>query len=304
MRRLIVVFSIAIILLLSVLSCTPTSQSPSYTPPPAPSTPAPIPAPVPALTPVTGERTQATVVRVIDGDTIEVNIGGRLYRVRYIGMDTLERGQVGYEEATLANAQLVSNRIVGLEKDVSETDRYGRLLRYVWVEESMVNAILVASGYAQVATYPPDVKYQNEFLELQRQARESGLGLWSTAKEPTPAPTPTPTKEVNVQITLIFYDGRVPYVESDEYVEVKNLGSEPVNLAGWVLKDISEGYPLLTFPSYILKPGESIRVYTNETHPEHGGFSFGYGKAVWNNSDPDTAALYNAQGQEVSRKSY
>ncbi len=68
--------------------------------------------------------------------------------------------------------------------------------------------------------------------------------------------------------------------------------------------DIDEGYPSFTFPSYILEPGESIRVYTNEIHPEWGGFSFGYGSAVWNNSSPDTAVLYDAQGVEVSRKSY
>lgn len=108
----------------------------------------------------------------------------------------------------------------------------------------------------------------------------------------------------NVQITYIFYDGLVYRVESDEYVEIKNLGDTPQDLEGWVLKDVSEGYPSFTFPSYILAPSESIRVYTNEYHPEWGGFSFGYGKAIWNNKSPDTAALYNAQGQEVSRKSY
>jgi len=96
----------------------------------------------------------------------------------------------------------------------------------------------------------------------------------------------------------------VPRVESDEYVEITNLGTDSVDLAGWVLKDISEGYPSFVFPSYILQPGKGVRVYTNEVHPEYGGFTFGYGKAIWNNTDPDTAALYNAQGQEVSRKSY
>ena len=130
----------------------------------------------------------------------------------------------------------------------------------------------------------------------------------SVATEPSSSPeesdTPEPTKAINVQITRIFYDGLVPRVESDEYVEITNLGTEPVDLAGLVLKDISEGYPSFTFPSYILEPGGSVRVYTNEIHPEYGGFSFGSGKAVWNNSDPDVAALFDAQGQEVSRKSY
>jgi micrococcal nuclease len=128
----------------------------------------------------TPERVQAKVVRVIDGDTIEVNISGSVYRVRYIGINTPEVGQWGADEATQANAQLVLGKTVELEKDVSETDQYGRLLRYVWVNTSMVNATLVANGYAQVATYPPDVKYQQEFLNLQRQAQEAGLGLWAT----------------------------------------------------------------------------------------------------------------------------
>ena len=108
----------------------------------------------------------------------------------------------------------------------------------------------------------------------------------------------------NVQITYIFYDGVVYRTESDEYVEITNLGDTSQDLKGWLLKDISEGYPSFTFPSYVLAPGAKVRVYTNEIHPEWGGFSFGSGKAVWNNSIPDTAVLKNAEGQEVSRKSY
>jgi hypothetical protein len=108
----------------------------------------------------------------------------------------------------------------------------------------------------------------------------------------------------DVQITYIFYDGLVPKAEADEYVEITNLGDQAQELAGWVLKDIDEGYPLFTFPSYILEPGETIRVYTNEIHPEWGGFSFEYGRAIWNNVEPDVAVLYNSQVKEVSRRSY
>jgi competence protein ComEC len=143
-------------------------------------------------------------------------------------------------------------------------------------------------------------------LQLEKQAPPVTLPATSPTLPSGPEQTtpPEPTKAVDVQITRVFYDGLVPRVESDEYVEITNLGTEAVDLAGWVLRDISEGYPSFTFPSYNLQPGQSIRVYTNEIHPEYGGFSFGFGKAIWNNSDPDTAALYNAQGQEVSRKSY
>lgn len=137
--------------------------------------------------------------------------------------------------------------------------------------------------------------------------------LWTTtAQEQVPEPLPEPSPGEgetslplsNVQITRIFYDGVVPRVESDEYVEIKNLGQEAQNLLGWKLVDISDGYPEFLFSSYVLDPGATIRVYTNEIHPEWGGFSFHYGRAVWSNKDPDTAVLYNSQGQEVSRKSY
>ena len=112
------------------------------------------------------------------------------------------------------------------------------------------------------------------------------------------APTP------NVKITYILYDGLVPRAESDEYVEITNLGDQPQNLAGWELKDTSEGYPSFTFSSYILAPSKSIRVYTNEYHPEWGGFSFEYSRAIWSNSESDVAVLYDDQDKEVSRKSY
>jgi hypothetical protein len=92
-------------------------------------------------------------------------------------------------EATAANKALVENKTVTLEKDVSETDKYGRLLRYVYVGNIFVNAELVRQGYAQVSTYPPDVKYQSLFLQMQREARAAGRGLWG----PTPRPL-APTK--------------------------------------------------------------------------------------------------------------
>lgn len=139
------------------------------------------------------------MTRVVDGDTIEVQLGGALYRVRYIGMDTPEltdsRPEVRAlaQEATRVNESLVGGKTVLLEKDVSETDRYGRLLRYVYVGELFVNAELVRLGYAQVATYPPDVKYQELFLELEREARQAGRGLWASVPTPSPTPSPTPT---------------------------------------------------------------------------------------------------------------
>jgi endonuclease YncB( thermonuclease family) len=166
-------------------------------------------------TPATGNRISAQVVHVVDGDTIDVSIDGQTKRLRYIGVDTPETvdpnrpvGCYG-PEASNFNKSLVEGKTVQLEKDVSETDRFGRLLRYVYVGDTFVNAELVKQGYAQVATFPPDVKYVEMFKQLEQEARAAGRGLWSTtchgvtpttppipqppAPSPPPPPAPSPT---------------------------------------------------------------------------------------------------------------
>jgi len=127
----------------------------------------------------------AKVIRVIDGDTIELEGGIKL---RYIGIDTPETRHptVGVEcygaESSQKNSELILGKEVRLEKDVSETDRYGRLLRYVYVTtdggEIFVNQELVKTGFAQARSYPPDIKYQEIFRAAEAEAREKKLGLW------------------------------------------------------------------------------------------------------------------------------
>lgn len=120
------------------------------------------------------------VIDVIDGDTVDVDINGEVYRVRYIGVDTPERGDFYYAEAQSANADLVLDQEVILVIDVSETDQFGRLLRYVYLTDgTFVNAELVRQGYARQATFPPDVANADYFTELEREARDSGMGLWA-----------------------------------------------------------------------------------------------------------------------------
>lgn len=123
------------------------------------------------------------VAEVIDGDTIKLSDGRRL---RYIGIDAPEtkhpkKGKECYGDlASEKNKSMVLNKIVYLEKDVSETDRYGRLLRYVWLDQNtMLNEQLVLEGYALAVSYPPDVKYQDRLRLAQELARDQGHGLWS-----------------------------------------------------------------------------------------------------------------------------
>jgi len=123
---------------------------------------------------------------------------------------------------------------------------------------------------------------------------------------PTPSPTSTPTSPppAALKISCIFCDGVVPTSESDEYVQITNTGGSSADIGGWTLTDIPDGTPTFQFLSMILNVGASIRVYTNEVHPESGGFSFGRGTSIWNNSTPDEAGLYDGSGVLVSRKSY
>jgi len=130
---------------------------------------------------------EGTVVRIVDGDTIHVRLADRIEKVRYIGVNTPEvhhprKGEEpGGREAAQVNRDLVEGKRVRLELDVQSRDRYGRLLAYVWVGDTMINAELVRLGYAQVMTVPPNVRYQSLFLNLQRDAREAARGLWKGA---------------------------------------------------------------------------------------------------------------------------
>lgn len=130
------------------------------------------------VTPSAGDL--AIVVAVIDGDTIDVNIGGSVYRVRYIGINTPEADELCGTEATIANAGLVENQVVRLVKDTSEVDQYNRLLRYVYAGETFVNADLVRQGWAEAVQYPPDLANTPLFNDLEDAARLQNLGCWPT----------------------------------------------------------------------------------------------------------------------------
>jgi micrococcal nuclease len=131
----------------------------------------------------------ATVTRVVDGDTIEISPSFEgFWTVRLIGVDTPEThgGTQPYgSEARNFTRQYLEGKEVSLELDVEKVDPYGRLLAYVYLPDGeMFNETLVEEGYAQVATFPPNVKYTDRFLEAQREARAANRGLWglSTAE--------------------------------------------------------------------------------------------------------------------------
>ncbi len=127
-----------------------------------------------------------SVIRVVDGDTIIVNIDGVDERVRLIGVDTPESvhpdaaRNVEYGEiASDFTREHLEGENVSLEYDVQERDRYGRILAYVYLEGEMFNKILLGKGHAKVATYPPNVKYVDDFTAIQKQAQKDMKGVWA-----------------------------------------------------------------------------------------------------------------------------
>jgi len=129
---------------------------------------------------------RAAVLRVVDGETIIVMVRGEEYSVRYIGVDAPETVHPDWPvepfgpEATAFNKPLVEGESVRLERDVSQADQFGRLIRYVWLGDGrMVNAVLLEGGYASATEFPPDVRHAAEFAQLEREAKDGQRGLWA-----------------------------------------------------------------------------------------------------------------------------
>lgn len=155
------------------------------------------------------------VVKVVDGDTIKLENGEA---VRYIGIDTPETVhpskpiQCFGKEASDKNKELVEGKVVKLEKDITDRDKYGRLLFYVWVGDLFVNDYLVRQGYAYAYTYPPDVKYNEQFVQAQREAKENSRGLWAgcleqeVVGETSPPATESTPPEVGIICSYNVYN--------------------------------------------------------------------------------------------------
>lgn len=133
------------------------------------------------------DGTNATVVRVIDGDTVDLRVGGRTERVRLIGIDTPETKRpntpvqcYGPEASAYTAALLPENTAVRLERDLEPRDAYDRLLGYVFLADgTFVNAEIIRSGHARTLTIEPNTSYSAELARAADEARRAGAGLWS-----------------------------------------------------------------------------------------------------------------------------
>lgn len=165
-----------------------------------------------------------TVKRVVDGDTLKIDYNGKEESVRLIGVDTPEsvhpdesKNTEFGKKASEFSKNYLEGKQISLEFDVQERDKYGRLLAYVYLNGIMYNKTLLEEGYAKIATYPPNVKYVDDFTKIQEEARNNKKGLWAyqTTTEETPAneenTSATENTDNNSSSSNIQYNGRTVY---------------------------------------------------------------------------------------------
>jgi len=220
------------------------------------------------------------VKRVVDGDTFVIDFQGKEEYVRLIGMDTPERGQHLFLESTRFLERLIEGKKVRLEKDISERDKYERLLRYAFIDGVFANLELVKEGYASVLLYEPDTKYAEELLQEESKARESGIGIWSF-----------PEGDFCMSIFSFHYNARGNDNENlnDEYVVFRNKCSSPVSLKGWMVKDKS-GMDYV-FPYFTIDNKTTVTLRTGFGTDNETDLFWGKTRAVWNNNGDSLLAM-------------
>lgn len=237
-----------------------------------------------------------TVVEVVDGDTIVVEVAGVEERVRLVGINAAERGECLAEGAEQGLRDLLADGDIELVADRSDRDRYGRLLRHVEVDGADVGAELVRAGLALARRYPPDTTRADEYDSLQREAAAAGVGQWA----PDACGAAASDAEVAISAIRFDADGDDSQNLNDEWVQITNQGDSVADLTGWVLKDTSATHRY-SFPGgYVLAAGASVTVRTGcGTDTATDLHWCNEGSAVWNNSG-DTAFLLDPSGNIAS----
>lgn len=173
------------------------------------------PGPTPTITPIP-DAVRALVVSAVDGDTLNVVMEGdppgRTYTVRYLGVDappntpSVPWGIVAYEQ----NEKLTKGKVVRLERDGSDTDDEGNLLRHVYLGDTLLSVTLAEQGLARAAVNEPDIRFRPEILAAETQAKSGQLGLWSN-RPPTPTPQPVTSPTVAITGTTTLTGTTVPF---------------------------------------------------------------------------------------------
>jgi len=208
-------------------------------------------------------------------------------------------------EAAEANQHLVEGQIVELERDVSETDQYGRLLRYVYLDDGLlVNAELVRLGFAAALAYPPDIKHQELINATEQEAKEARSGLWAPhTATPTFSSTDLPFQlQVDPTCSQFNAPGNDNENKTEEYICLTNIGTGPIEMSGWSVHD-EYGWTY-QFPGYTLEADSKVRIITGcGENTQQDLFWCKDETAVWNN-DGDCVYLSDSYGELIVEYCY
>ena len=198
----------------------------------------------------------ALVVHVDDGDSLLVEIDGVVDGVRLIGINAPEQGECLSNDARKALADMLQDRPVILETDVEETDRFGRLLRYVWVDGELINETMAARGWAIARAYEPNVARQSTLDSAQDAAQRSGVGIWAPD-----ACGSADAAEITVLAIQSDPSGRDEDNLNGEFVIFENAGGESADLSGFILKDGSSSNRYMFPDGFVIGSGDRFVVY-------------------------------------------
>ncbi|HET9665994.1 MAG TPA: lamin tail domain-containing protein [Desertimonas sp.] len=248
------------------------------------------------------------VTDVVDGDTIDVARGDTRMTVRLIGINTPERGECWYAEATEALVELVGSGPVWLYVDTTDVDQFDRALRYVVnADHDDVGGLLVEQGAAIARSYPPDTANDDRYALLQEAARRDSRGLWAPDACGA-APTGSSQSAVGLATGVVIEihpdaAGDDNANLNDEWVRFVNAGNAPLDLAGWVVRDESSAHRY-TFADLVLPPDGVVTLFTGcgvDNPTER--YWCRAGSAVWNNGG-DTVFLLDPAGNIAVSRTY
>lgn len=266
-----------------------------------------------------GEQWTVTLVRVVDGDTLEVRFpDGHTENVRLLGVDTpevratndpqefegipdTEAGKTHLKEwgnraSEFARARLSGELTIAVDPEADRRGSFGRLLVYVYEDGEMFNEALLREGYARV--YESSFSKLDAFQQLEVTARENRVGLWEYGEA-----TPT-TVERGLVVATIRADaeGDDNQNRNGEYVVLRNADDQPLNLTGWTVADAA-GH-VYRFPAgFELGPGERVTIYSGAGTDTATELYWNADGAIWNN-DGDVVTVTDDEGDVVTRYEY
>jgi len=231
----------------------------------------------------------AIVTKIIDGDTLDIQDGTR---IRLIGINTPEKGQPCFEEATERLEELVLGKEVCLERDKTDKGVYGRLLRHIFLDNTNINLLLVKDGLAHVYFVSPDTKYLKQFEEAQEFAKLNNGCIWNKS-----------SYQNCIGIAYFHYNAEGNDWDNlnDEYVVFSNTCDFAISLTGWTVKDVATH--TYKFPEFTLAPNSIVTLHTGSGTDNPNNLYWNSKSPIWNN-DGDTLFLWDKEGKLVLDYTY